>query len=163
MGMIALLTRLNKETLDAILEDSSLLEDRIYPDEPLNDGSDFIDIDKSWDGILYLLSPENRFQGELGKVLFSGRAIDEEQDLGYGPAQYSTPEEVAALHEKISGITAEELAANFDAAKMEEDGVYPSFSDDPEEIAYLTDNFKEIQRLYSEAAKNGQAVITWLS
>lgn len=161
--MIVCLLRVNKDALDTYFEDTALLEDRLYGDEEeFDDGSELIDIDKSWDGILYLLSPDDRYTGPLSKVLFSGQYIDEEQDLGYGPAHFHSPEEVKAMHEKLSAITVEELENRFDADKMNEEGVYPSWSSKEEDLEYLIDNFKEIQRLYAAAAANGQAIITYM-
>ena len=121
MSMIGNLLRVTKTELEEYLKDSSLLENRIYRDDDLEDPN-LVDIDKSWDGIIFLLTGQNfdNATHPLIKVLFSGQIIDEEQDLGYGPGQYLTPEQVKELNEQISKISIEELAKKYDAKRMTE-------------------------------------------
>ncbi|MCS3531612.1 YfbM family protein [Chryseobacterium sp. JUb7] len=104
MSMIGNLLRVTKSELQEYLKNSSLLEEKIYDDETENEN--LVDIDKSWDGIIYLLTEQSLATAEhnLVKVLFSGQLISEEQDLGYGPAHYLTPEQVAELNNEISAI-----------------------------------------------------------
>lgn len=73
-----------------------------------------IDIDKTWDGIIFLLTGHGiaSAASPLVRVLFSGQLIDEEQDLGYGPTHYLTPEEVVELSNEISTITPKNSKGN---------------------------------------------------
>lgn len=161
--MVACLMRVNKETLDLFREDSSEIGNWIYSEEALSDGSELIDIDKSWEAIMYLLSPEDRHAGPLSKVIFSGKLLDEEMDMGYGPAHYHSVEEVAAFHEKLSQIDTEHLLARFDADRMNAEGIYPTWSGGEEDREYIAENFTEVKRLYAEAAANSQAIVSYLS
>src|SRR6478609_11842389 len=104
MSMIGHLLRVTKPELDEYLKDSSLLESSIYDEETDEENPNLVDLDKSWDGILFLLTGQNVVNTDhpLAKVLFSGQLIDEEQDLGYGPAHYLTPEQVKDLNSQIS-------------------------------------------------------------
>ena len=167
MGMTCTLLRVTKNELDEYLNDSSLLEDRIYDDESEDGDENLIDIDKSWDGIIFLLTGQNSAKADhpLLQVLFSGQIIDDEQDLGYGPAHYLTPEQVVDLNNQISQITVEELRQKYDPKRMTELEVYPTIweDEDEESFEYLSDNFLEVQQLYSDATKNGEAIITILS
>jgi hypothetical protein len=165
MGMICTLLRVTKNELDEYLNDSSLLENRIYAYESEEGDKKLIDIDKSWDGIIFLLTGQNFTNADhpLLQVLFSGQIIDAEQDLGYGPAQYLTPEQVADLNNQISKITVEELRQKYDSEKMTELEVYPTVWGDEESFEYLSDNFLQVQQLYSDATKNGEAIISILS
>ena len=97
--------------------------------------------------------------------MFSGQIIDDEQDLGYGPAHYLTPEQVADINSQISKITVQELKQRYDPAKMTELEVYPNIWEDEgeETFEYLSDNFSMVQQLYSDATKNGQAIISIMS
>jgi hypothetical protein len=164
MSMIANLLRVTKADLDAYLNDSSLLEESVYNDEVEN--PNLVDLDKSWDGILFLLTGQNVANTEhpLAKVLFSGQLIDEEQDLGYGPAHYLTPEQVVELNAQIANISIVDLKQKYDPKKMNEIEVYPSIWDEGDEaFDYLAQYFKDLQQVYADAAKNGEAVITFVN
>lgn len=165
MGMVGNLLRVTNDELQAYLKDSSLLEERVYNDESEEEDPNLIDIDKSWEGILFLLTGQNleTLNHPMGKVLFSGQSIDEEQDLGYGPGQYLTPEQVKETDEELSKITAEEIAKRFDSQKMTELDVYPSVWEDEDIFDYLLEYFKDVQNFYSTAAKNNEAVITFVN
>ncbi|MEO7047960.1 MAG: YfbM family protein [Ferruginibacter sp.] len=163
--MIGNLLRVTNTELEKYLKDSSLLENRIYEDESEDEDPNLIDIDKSWEGILFLLTGQNleTIDHPLARVLFSGQIIDEEQDLGYGPGQYLTPEQVKEVNEQISGISVEELSKKYDAKKMMELEIYPHSWEDNTMVNYLTDYFKSIQEVYAEASKNDEAIITFLN
>lgn len=165
MSMIGNLLRVTESELETYLKDSTLLRDRIYREDP--DSGNLADIDKAWDGIIFLLTGRNLFDAydhPLSKILSSGQIIDAEQDLGYGPAHYLTPEQVSELNNQISDITADSLRQKFDPEKMTESDVYPSIWEEGDDaFDYLVDGFSAVQRVYAAAAKNGEAVITFLN
>lgn len=163
MGMIANFLRVSESELNDYLKDSSLLEGNIYSDE---ENSNLTDIDKSWGGILFLLTGQGleELVHPLSRILFSGELIDEDQDLGYGPAHYLTVLEVKEIYNEISKITLEELRGRYDAEKMEQLGIYPNIWDDNEEsVDYLLDSYNDVLEVYSEAVKNNQAIITFIN
>lgn len=163
MGMIANFLRVSESELNDYLKDSSLLADNIYSDE---ENTNLTDIDKSWGGILFLLTGQGleELDHPLSRILFSGELIDEDQDLGYGPAHYLTVLEVKEIYNEISQITPEELRGRYDAEKMEELGIYPNIWDDNEEsLDYLLDSYNDVLEVYSEAVKNNQAIITFIN
>ncbi|WP_447637856.1 YfbM family protein [Flavobacterium microcysteis] len=162
--MIASLLRVTKSELEGYLKDSSSLEDKIYTDETENEN--LVDIDKSWDGIIFLLTGQSLATAEhnLVRILFSGQIIDEEQDLGYGPAHYLTPEDVAELNNEISTITIADLKQKFNPEKMNELEVYPTIWDEGDDaFDYVADGFSTLQNVFADATKNGEAIITFLS
>ena len=165
MSMIGNLLRVTRTELEEYLKDSSLLENRIYKDDSDDEDPNLVDIDKSWDGIIFLLTGQNfdNSNHPLTKILFSGQIIDEGQDLGYGPGQYLTPEQVKELNDQISKISVEELSKKYDAKKMTELEVYPNFWEDEDEVNYLTEYFQTIQEVYAEASKNDEAIITFIN
>ena len=164
MSMIGNLLRVTKSELEEYLSNSSLLEDKIYDDE--NENENLVDIDKSWDGIIFLLTGQSLQTAEhnLVRVLFSGQLVDEEQDLGYGPAHYLTPEQVSDLNNEISSITIAELKERFNPKKMTELEVYPTIWDEGDDaFEYVADGFSTLQNTFSEATRNGEAIITFLN
>jgi hypothetical protein len=162
--MIGNLLRVKNSELEEYLKDSSLLEDRIYNNEAENEN--LVDLDKSWDGILFLLTGQSFATAEhnLVRVLFSGQIIDEEQDLGYGPAHYLTPEQVSELNNEISTITIADLKKKFDPEKMNKQEVYPTIWDEGDDaFDYVSNGFLELQDAFAKATKNGEAIITFLN
>ena len=164
MSMIGNLLKVTNTELDEYLKNSSLLEKRIYSDEA-ND-SDLLDIDKAWEGIIFLLTGQCLAEADhpLVAVLFSGQMVDSDQDLGYGPAHYLRPHQVAELNDQIAAITVDDLKQRSDAAQMMELGVYPEiWEDDDEAFDYLSGYFTSVQQFYSDAASNQQAIITFVN
>lgn len=165
MGMIGNLLRVTKAQLSAYLLDSSLLLDNIYLEETEEGNPNLEDIDKSWNGIIFLLTGQNLDDSDhpLTRVLFSGQLIDESQDVGYGPAHYNTPEQVRELNDQISIISEHELTKRYDAKKMAELDIYPGIWDDAESLSYLLEYFKTIQKIYALAAEKDEAIITFIN
>ncbi|WP_326983002.1 YfbM family protein [Chryseobacterium sp. MYb264] len=166
MSMIGNLLRVTKTELEEYLNDSSLLEARLYDENEEPDYLNPDDIDKAWEGILFLLTGNgiSAMDHPLTKVLFSGQLIDENQDLGYGPAHYLTPEEVVDLNNQIAEITITDLKAKFNPEKMTELGIYPEiWAEGDDAFDYLADNFLAIQKMYTEAVRNGEGMITYLN
>ncbi len=168
MGMIANLLPVTPKELEIFRVDSGALEAVIYNDEDTI--SRVRDIDKSWEGILFLLTGAGASAitepvTNLARVLFSGQLVNPDQDLGYGPAHYNDPEQVAQIARELEAIPVEELSARFDPAEMTRQQIYPTIWDrlDEDLVGYLMDYFDEIRLQYRNAAENGQAMITFLS
>ncbi|MET0462792.1 MAG: YfbM family protein [Chitinophagaceae bacterium] len=163
MSMIFNILRVSEEELEAYLKDSSLLEQRLDATEEGN--ANLVDIDQSWEGILFLLTGQNLEQLDhpLGKALFSNQQIDQQQDLGYGPAQYLTPDQVKELNEKLSAISVEDFRKGFDGDKMSDIGVHPNIWSQDYALDYVSEYFESIQDVYALAAKNNEAIITFLN
>lgn len=164
MGMISNLMMVSKEELDSYLSDSELLSDRVYNNNDAD--AQYIEIDKAWDGILYLLTGQGfmSIDSPLVQIFFSGELVDEEQDFGYGPAHYLTPDKVSSLNDLIKDIDSLSLKANFNPSKMNELEIYPSIWDDGDEaFEYLQKGFEDVQQLFANAANQEKAIITFLS
>lgn len=163
MGMIAYLLRVTPAELETYQGNSALLEERVNNEDAGLDPA-FYDIDKSWDGIIYLLTGSNSSDTSqpLSRLFFSGRLIDKQQDLGTGPAHYLLPEEVKELHEMIAGIDPVSLKAKFDATHMKEIGVYPNVWDHEDTADYLVEYFETVQEVFAVAASQGEAIITFV-
>lgn len=165
--MIGNLLRVTNDELEEYLKDSSLLELRVSDTELDEILGNFITVDKAWDGIIFLLTGEGFGISDdpLSGVFFSGQLIDEYQDMGYGPANYSTSSQVKELSNQISTMTVGEISKKYDPKKMEELEIYPavwSVADYKVNLDYLLSKFGMVQKFYSEAAKNDEAVITFL-
>lgn len=146
------------------MQDSQQFADRVYDDE--NPDLRRTDIDKAWDGIVYLLTgaPLHAEAGELYRALFNHTFIDEKQDIGYGPATYLTPEEVVYFNQKLANITAADLKLNYDAEKMMKAEIYPEiWRENASALDYLLHYFEQLKAFYAKAAAENQAIITLLA
>jgi hypothetical protein len=166
MGMVFNYYRLSQNELDTYLKESSLLEDKLSNDNDYNyDNPDYLYIDKSWDGILYLLTG-NGFENNthpLSRVFFTDQIIDENQDLGYGPGMYLNPEQVYDLSRQLSLLTDSEVACKFDAKDMLLKNVYPDIWEDETTLEYLMEYFSQVRTFFKVASENSQAMIMFMN
>ena len=163
--MIMYLLRISKQELESYIDKPDLfLENRV-------DDAYSMDIDKAWGGILYLLTgkafasgtPEDEVDS-LNRIFFSAQFFDEDMDVGYGPAHYLTPEQVAGIHRKIASLTEADLKARYNPEAMcEEEELYPSLDWNEEDFEYLYSHFQALQSFFATAASRGEAIITFLS
>ncbi|MBB1575386.1 MAG: YfbM family protein [Flavobacteriaceae bacterium] len=173
MGMIMNLFRISKQEFDNFVAKPSLFEEwaeTFYEDDDENDER-LLDIDKAWGGILYLLtgvsficgSPDDEIDS-LNRIFFSAQLFDENFEMGYGPAHYLTPEQVAGIYSKIAALTEADLKARYNPEAMRKDEeLYPALEWDEEHFEYLYDYFKELQVFFATATDKGEAVITFLN
>ena len=170
--MIMNLLRISKQELENYIQTPSLFEEKLdvlYESEDNDDA--FLDIDKAWGGILYLLTgkafasgtPEDEVDS-LNRIFFSAQFFDEDMDVGYGPAHYLTPEQVAGINHKIASLTEADLKSHYDPEAMnKEEKLYPSLDWDDEDFEYLYSHFQALQSFFATAASRGEAIVTFLS
>src|SRR4051794_929677 len=85
-------------------------------------------------------------------------------DLGYGPALYLLPAQVAEVAEALSQLPVDEVMENYDVAAMQEAELYccPEEGDEAAR-AETCRNYKELVAFYQRTAKEGRGVVAWLS
>ena len=167
MGMTACLLQVQAEELEQFKADPESLQ-ALISDEV--DGLRVHDIDKSWEGILFLLTGRGAAGLEqpatnLSRALFSGQLIDPGQDLGSGPAHYLEPGQVAEVAKELAAIRSEDLEARFDPQEMMRQQIYPMIWDrvDDDLRSYLLEYFDDVKQLYRTAAEAGYGMITFMS
>ena len=165
MGMIMYLLRISKQELESYIDKPDLfLENRV-------DDAYSMDIDKAWGGILYLLTGKAFASGSLedevdslNRIFFSAQFFDEDMDVGYGPAHYLTPEQVAGINRKIASLTEADLKARYNPEAMnKEKKLYPSLDWNEKIFDYLYFHFQALQSFFATAASRGEAIVTFLS
>ena len=167
MGMIGNVIRVSQEELNDFLNNSETLEHKIYTNENY-EAEWFLDLDKSWDGINYILTGEiigglEKEPNELQRALFSFQILDEEQDLGYGPAQYLSSSQVKETYSELEKITDDVLKSKINGSEMNKIGIYPEIWTESESHEFLVDSFKKFKEFYKKASENNQAIITYLN
>jgi len=168
MGMIQSYLRVDNDTLNSFIEDSSRLEDIIYSDEIINN-ENFLDLDKAWEGVFFIITRQSLADAVIEEapllgILMGPTEIDPDQDMGYGPATYTTAEQTKDIYNAIKDLTKEGLSANYDPSRMAEEGIYPDiWQDDENALEYLLDYFDELKNFYKKAVEKGEAVVMSLS
>jgi len=167
MSMIGNYLRVTKEELEEYLAYSSKLENRVYNESDPAD-KNLIDVDKSWEGLFFLLTGKSLSTADeaatpLVWILTPPNEIDPEQDMGYGPATYTTIEQTKEISHALNKISGDELRAKYDGQLMMELGIYPEIWNGTESLDYLIEYFNLVRNFYSKAAAQNQAVIIFMN
>lgn len=172
MGMRAYFVSIDVKELEEIIANPKMTEDILFPSEYDEEDQEeelvipykFIDIDKSWQEIHFLLCGEP-YGGELplSNTILGGEGIGD--DLGYGPARYLTAEEVKDVAKDLAGISMDGFKERFESQKelMKVVNLYPGvWEDDDEEYKYLSLYFEMLKDYYLDAEKNKKAMLLYV-
>ncbi|QHT69832.1 DUF1877 family protein [Rhodocytophaga rosea] len=163
--MLLALKAISEDELEALKLDSSPLTEDYFSGQ---DSEDELWLDKFWDILQFLIAHDRfDFSSIPGKVVQGGEPIDEELDLGYGPALYVTADEVKNIKEYLSSLKYEELVRKFDAEVISQEEIYPyyqefrkaSAEEIQEEISYCLAYVDKLKEFYRKAADKNFAVI----
>jgi len=168
MSMIGNYSAIKPETLASFLADPSLIDKYLYPEDGTTPGEFYMDIDKAWHGIHFLLNGDT-WDGEppLLHVVLGGELMGE--DVGYGPARVLTVEQVAQVSAALQTITRDEFSVRYNSAELSKNEIYPDIWDDAVEededdnSEYLTHYFEQVKHFFAKSAENGWAALTYLS
>ena len=126
---------------------------------PSPKGGASISLDKAWHGVHYLLCGKAEPGTDLASQAVMG-GTDVGDDLGYGPARYFEPDEVAAIARELSRPNLEaEMMARWDRDRMVQLGIYPA-GFEPDDDKWLMDAFRKLRKFYVDASAAKQAVVT---
>lgn len=164
MGMVACFAAVDPDTLARLRAEDDSIEEYLYPEDGDSEPPNSIDIDKAWHGIHYLLTGQAEGGGgPEALAVFGGEEFGPE--VGYGPARFLSPEQVAAVAAALSQITPEALAARYNPKDMSEKNIYltPMWErDGAEALDYALEYYQQLPVFYRDAASRGDAVIQWL-
>ncbi len=151
--MIGNYRRVNEETLTAVCVNPDSITDFLYADDEEHSNDTHLDIDKAWHAIHFLLN-DSQWEGSypLVCVVLGGECIGD-QDVGYGPARFLTPQQVKDVAVAINDIPTAKLLERFDADRMNQEEIYPhGWSDTPEEREYIEQNYSSLVTFFRIAA-----------
>jgi hypothetical protein len=163
MSMIGNFLAISAEKLEELMRDPEpigpFLAATIDDQDEL--GADFLDVDKSWHGIHFLLTGSVR-EGDapLKWVIFAPSELGE--DLGYGSARVLKADEVAEVSKALAPVTPDKLKRKCDWNLMNDSEIYPQGWRAGDED-YIAENFAALKKLYESAARRRMGVIQWLS
>ncbi len=159
MGLQATLYQFSQEELEEILENPTVFFD-INP----NDGNHrHVDIDKSWDGIRFLLSNGNygktgNKMTRLSSVILSEQIIEELEKYDIAATHYLTSDQVKQVLKELDNITEQTLRDNFRPEVMNKEKVY-GWPYDNSAFDWLFENFIKVKSFYFDAGQQNKAVI----
>lgn len=163
MGLIASYMMVDEPTLSKFLKsDIEAVADDIFDMEE-QDTADFMDIDKSWDGLHFILTGKPAsapIEGNaLSEAVVGVRMFDEEGEefIAYTPHS-RLPEIVKALE----AVDIEGLKLKFSPLALHQNDVYPTiWEDDDKEglFSYLIDGYKALLALYKEAVEKNMNIV----
>jgi len=126
---------------------------------------DELDLDKTWEGIHYLLTGANQLGGDepLCYLARGGEEIGE-VDVGYGPARALKSNQVKAFTEALAGISEEEFRERFNAEEVAQAGIYPPRLGERGErdLDYLAEYFVQLKPFVAATAESGSGLGVWL-
>lgn len=165
--MVGYLFKISEEELAEILSDSSLLDAKVFPeDDSVPSGR--IDVDKAWEAIFFVLtgygSEEiDEVSPPMAWLLESESVVDENRDMGYGPANYIKPSQVKLLNAELEKVSVDDFKDRFDGEQMDEAGIYPEIWQEDDALDYACENFMSLKEFYASAAAENKAVITFIA
>ena len=163
MSKIGYFLALKPEQADELALNPATVADFIADavDEQDELGADFLDVDKSWHGIHFLLTGAvTGGDAPLAWVVFAPTSIGEEAD--HGTARLLKQDDVVAVSKALAPITADKLKRKCDWTVMNDREIYPQGwrSGDEE---YIAENFNSLKKLYESAARRRMAIVQWIS
>ncbi len=149
------LARLNSASaLQVVREIEAILDSEIVP---------YLDIDKMWDAIHFLLTGVSATEPILDN-LFSEAVIGEDtfrEDVEEDFIGFSTAERVHEISEALSKLNLEELRTKFSASSFKKHKIYPEIWSDGNEVA-LEELFSSLEAMisfYKDASRNENSVL----
>jgi len=165
MGMVACFVPVSEETLAQLRSDEDAIEEFLYPDDGEREPENYVDLDKAWHGIHYLLTGEaDGGDPPLSLAVFGGEEFGPE--VGYGPARFLTAAQVAQISHALEAVTVDSLSAKFNPSDMGRKQIYPDeiwTRDGQEALQYLLHYYPQLVAFYRGAAGRGEAAIQWLA
>jgi hypothetical protein len=120
-------------------------------------GADFLDVDKAWQAIHFLLTGE-----ATGGETPLAWVVIAPTEIGDGRARLLGSDEVATVSKALAPITADKLKRKCDWNAMNEREIYPQgwMAGDEQ---YIAENFTGLKKLYESAARRRMAIVQWIS
>ncbi len=163
MSMIGNFLSVTEAELNQYIDDSGLLIDRVSDID--SESQNWIDIDKSWQAIHYILT-KDPWEGRVPESLVVLGGVEIGDDLGYGPGKYITPSEVKIVAAILKNLNHEKIRSEYDPEAYEEMEIYPSGiwqEEKMEAIEYVLSYLEPLSKFYERAAKEGLAVIKYIN
>lgn len=167
MAISCALWQVARETIDDIEKDPQIIEEVIaalheYNNDLPDKAKVYLDIDKSWDGLSYLLKRSKK--PSLASLFKSDGLHVSAFDLGYGPARCIYPEAVLEFKNSSLELTFEKLSAGTTLADLIAAKVYPfkESEKDQEVFLYLAEHWRALNSFLESTVINQRGLLIYL-
>lgn len=170
MSMIGNIRLATDAEIDALFASPDRVGEFLYGEdgelEPPDDV--FLDLDKAWHGIHFLLTGE-AWSGTppLDFIVSGGRDVGDEEDIGYGPARAFSSVDVAEVAAALDPITPDTLRERFDGERMMGAEIYPAIWDrdpaDDDTLGYLVEYFGLMKPFITQAAARRLGMLVYIN
>ena len=171
MSMVCELRQIESSDIGPLLADPERIDEILDWDEDEEDDESrsepYLDLDKSWHAIHYLLTG-SAWEGEppLSYLLIGGEEVGD-IDVGYGPARVLRPDEVRTFDGALSSISADDLRRRFDPKAMMKEDIYPNIWDrdlqQDDVLGYVLDNYQGLQAFVHDASAKGKGLLIYMT
>ncbi|MFC1750913.1 YfbM family protein [Pseudomonadota bacterium] len=163
MSMIGNFFAIDEESAKRLMSAPDSISGFLYSEEsPIEDSEYYLDIDKSWHGIHFILT-NDVWEGEAPACYVVLGGVPVGDDVGYGPARFLDVDNVKAIDGYLSGVDSTFIQENYNAERLEKKEIYPNGWGEAEDVEYLTGYFEELKKFYSKAANESKVVIQYLN
>ncbi|HEX6685456.1 MAG TPA: YfbM family protein [Candidatus Limnocylindrales bacterium] len=176
MSMIGQYARLTPDELKRAIDDPEWAQDHI---DSIQDALDDADVyEDDWDGSdeppgrakLYSTGKSwNLLEFLLGRasfpvnVIYGDHVLDPEQDWGYGPASYLTPDRVRYASNALAALPFSQLAPGVTVAELKAARIYPDVWDELDAVEWGGGYYERLTAFFGAAADSGDAILMWIS
>jgi hypothetical protein len=167
MSLIGHVYLLPEARIQALLADPSAVVGTI--DGAYNEpAAGFVDLDKAWQALHYLLTGSARDgEGPLAFLLKGGTPVGDE-DLGYGPARVFQPSEVGAIADALADVSQRTLLPRFDLKKFERLEIYPGRWSEVNlrsdyDLGYYFGPLEDLKRVTRHGKNQLLGMLVWIS
>ncbi|MBD1944178.1 YfbM family protein [Coleofasciculus sp. FACHB-712] len=168
MGMRGDYRRVTTERLAELQQNPDSILGFLFPDDGAKySDKSYLDIDKAWHGIHFLLTG-TKYEGEtpLVNVVMGGSPLDDPDNpqFDYGPACFLIPEEVQEVAEALSQISEADLQARFHPSALSAANIYPNIWErGTDEFEYLMFYYLQLVKFFQDAAKFRNAIVFYIA
>jgi hypothetical protein len=156
MGMIGEYARVSAQDFRRCLREPDVASAVVYEELTQERRTD---LDKAWHALSHLLERA----GMTVDVVMGGELVDGAGDWGYGPPRYLTAEQVAAAGAQLSGLSWERLTDGVALADLDRAEIYPHIWDESDALDYVRPYYEALVAFFTTAAREGDAVLLWIS
>jgi hypothetical protein len=123
----------------------------------------FVDLDKAWHGLHFLLTG-TRYEGDEPVCYLVGKGRRIGDFHGEYEVRWISPSEVANFENALQAIDEQELMRRFDGHAMAQAQIYPTAlweRNDEEGRSYVCEKFHALSTFLGEAKSRGEGAIIW--
>ena len=164
MGLYYSLYKLDLETIKSVKHNNDAIESLMEDiEEQANSENNYMDLDKNWAAIHFLLTGTDGEAPPPAGMLFLGTPISE--DWGYGPVRTLSALQIHQFSKFLSSLTNDELERRFDFDRMHELKIYPDIWNrhDNADKEWVLESFTKLKNFVKAASKEKKLLMTIIS